>query len=310
MIEQTPRVSFGVPVRNGEGCIAMCLESILAQDFGDFEIVVSDNASTDGTPDILREYAAKDDRIRLSLRDENVGIIENFNSLVHLSRGEFFRWVGADDWLEPSYASDCVAAFDAQPDAVAATSYFQLHYEDGGIEHQEYRGEVVDSPLPERRLARMLWFFHAGASVYEPNYSLIRRQVLEDVGVLPIHAGNDWILSTRLCLSGRMIHVPKMLFHRSFPIGANRNDESFRKRLNPEHWRELRPSLWKLSKAFLKAVDDADLDARASLRCRLSILAFNVREAGRRTSTHLRRFRRESLGITRARLGVEPAPKS
>ena len=310
MIEQTPRVSFGVPVRNGEDCIAKCLDSILAQDHTDFEVVVSDNASTDRTPEILQEYAAKDERIRLLLRNRNVGIIENFNGLVHQARGEFFRWVGADDWLEPSYASDCLNALDAQPDAISATSYFQLHYEDGGVAYQEYDGEVVDSPLPERRLARMLWFFHAGPSVYEPNYSLIRRQALLDVGVLPIHAGNDWILSTRLSLSGRMIHVPKMLFHRSFPIGANRNDESFRKRLNPERWKELRPSLWKLSRAFLDAVDAADLDGRAVLRCRLSILGFSVREARRRTSIHLRRFRRESLGLTRSRFGLDPAPRS
>jgi glycosyltransferase involved in cell wall biosynthesis len=304
VIESTPRVSFGVPVRNGESYLGVCLDSILAQDFTDFELIVSDNASTDGTRELLEEYASKDDRIRLSFKPENVGIIENFNSVVRLARGEYFRWVGADDWLEPDYLSHCVAALDADPGAILATTYFKLHYDDGTEEYQEYQGELLDSPDPRRRLARMLWFFHAGAALYEPNYSLIRRRVLEDTGLLRIHPNNDWIMSTQLALAGRIAHVPKLLFHRDWPLGQHTDMRRHLMRLHPTRWAELYPSVWRLTESLLRAVDEAGLDEDVRRGCRREILAFAVREWRRRVKMRVRRFRREKLGLTRERLAV------
>ena len=302
MIESTPRVTFGVPVRNGEASLAKCLDSILDQDFTDFEVVVSDNASTDGTRQLVEEFRAKDDRIRLSAQPENVGLIENFNNVVRLARGEYFRWVGADDWLEPDYLSECVAALDADPDAILAASYFRLHYDDGSDEYREYKGELLDSPDPRRRLARMLWFFHAGAACYEPNYSLIRRRVLEDTGLLQIHPNNDWILSTQLALAGRITHVPKLLFHRSFALGQQPDMKRHLQRLHPTLWETLRPSVWRLTKSLLETVDHAGLEGAERRGCRRDLLAFAVREWRRRTNMRLRRFRRNTLGLTRERL--------
>ncbi|MGA9263256.1 MAG: glycosyltransferase family A protein, partial [Desulfobacterales bacterium] len=96
-----PRVSFAIPVRNGERFLGRALDSLLAQDFDDFEIVVCDNASTDKTIEVMRRYAERDPRVRCILNEEDIGQIENFNRVYELSRGEFFRWMGADDWLEP-----------------------------------------------------------------------------------------------------------------------------------------------------------------------------------------------------------------
>ena len=304
MIEHTPRVSFGVPVRNGEDCLPKCLDSLLAQDFSDFEIIVSDNASTDSTPELLEQYAAKDDRIRLALGDENVGIIENFNKLTRLARGEYFRWVGSDDWLEPSYASKCVAALDADRAAIVATSYFTLHFDSGEVAAERYAGELPDSEQAARRLARMLWFFGAGPAVYDPNYSMIRREVLQQIGGLQIHPSNDWVLAAELSLRGRMIQVPEMLFHREFPLGGDRYDEGFRRRLHPTLWNELLPSLRKLIASLFAAVDRAGVGGIEALRCYVSILGFAAHEARRRTANRLRHFRRDRLGLTRESLGI------
>jgi glycosyltransferase involved in cell wall biosynthesis len=117
-----PRVSFGIPVRNGGSFLGRALDSLLAQDFDDFEIVVCDNASTDKTPEVMQRYAERDPRVRCILNEEDIGQIENFNRVYELSRGEFFRWMGADDWLEPAYARKCVAVLDTRPDAVGATT--------------------------------------------------------------------------------------------------------------------------------------------------------------------------------------------
>ena len=175
MSDTTPKVSFGLPVRNGANAISRCLDSLLAQDLTDIEVLVSDNASTDGTQDILREYAARDARIRLILNEQDVGQIENFNGVVRESRGEYFRWIGAEDWLEPSYASECSRVLDEDPGAIVVTNYFRIHHDGGGTRYQEYEGELLESERPERRFTRMLWTFYAGDALYEPLYALIRR---------------------------------------------------------------------------------------------------------------------------------------
>ena len=81
----TPRVSVGVPVYNGERFIRQTLDSLVDQSFKDLEIVISDNASTDGTAAICEEYARRDDRIRYVRNERNVGLAKNFNRVVERS---------------------------------------------------------------------------------------------------------------------------------------------------------------------------------------------------------------------------------
>src|SRR3982751_485615 len=99
----TPKVSIGLPVYNGELHLALALDSILAQTYGDFEIVISDNGSTDGTESICRRYAAADPRIRYERNETNRGAAWNYNHVFELSRGEYFKWMAHDDLIEPNY---------------------------------------------------------------------------------------------------------------------------------------------------------------------------------------------------------------
>ena len=85
-----PKVSIGIPVFNGEQYIGQALDALLAQSWRDFEIIISDNASTDRTEAICREYVARDARVVYHRPPENLGAINNFNRLVALSRGEYF----------------------------------------------------------------------------------------------------------------------------------------------------------------------------------------------------------------------------
>jgi glycosyltransferase involved in cell wall biosynthesis len=214
--EPRPRVSFAVPVYNEERAIRRCLDSLLAQSFQDFEIVVCDNASTDRTREILAEYVARDPRVRVFANDVNIGLIANFNRVFELTRGELFRWVGADDWLEPEYTSRCVAALDANPAAIVATAGFALHDADGGCRFEEFEGERLESASPARRFARMLAFLHGGATRYEPLYSLMRREVLARTHRIRPMPYNDYVLVAELSLAGQFVHVPQLLFHRCF----------------------------------------------------------------------------------------------
>jgi glycosyltransferase involved in cell wall biosynthesis len=97
-----PQVSIGMPVYNGERYIKDALDSLLAQTFADFELIISDNASTDGTSVICREYAGKDNRIRYIRQPENLGPLNNFQFVLSLAKGVYFMWAACDDRRVPT----------------------------------------------------------------------------------------------------------------------------------------------------------------------------------------------------------------
>lgn len=297
-----PRVSFGVPVFNEERSIRRCLDSILAQDFPDFEVVVCDNASTDGTPEILAGYAGRDARIKVFRNDENIGLIRNWNRAFHLATGSYFRWLGGDDWLEPTYTSRCVAALDADPGVISATTGFTMRHPDGAIRTDTFQGERLESERPSRRFARILWFIHAGPKgvMYEPLQSLLRREVLGRTGLIRTILNNDHMLVAELSLAGRFAHVPEVLFHRCFRAPSTR-EEHIAKVLVGTGAGSRSPYL-DMVRVLFSIVEDGELSRRERLLCRAIASRFCVRELLRLWRISWVRFRRERLGLTRARL--------
>ena len=301
MSSQSPRVSFGLPVRNGEDSISKCIDSILVQDYADFELVICDNLSTDRTLEILSDYANQDKRIRVEKNDVNVGLVGNFNRVFSRTTGEYFRWIGSDDWLEPGYASKCIKALDDNPTAVVATTYFGLHHEDGGVDFHEYAGEFPDSEDAARRVARMLYFFRSGAGIYEPTYAMIRRQRLVDAGCFEIHRNQDWLLSFELSLAGPLINIPECLFHRTWPKVLSSAHYEHLAELYPDRKQLLQPSGLRLMDAFNRRVSDATgLGRLTKLKCNALVMAFALRHAAWLQAKAFRKFRRERLGLTRA----------
>ena len=108
MTSENPVVTVGLPVFNGENYLNEALESLMSQDFEDFELVISDNASTDSTRLILKEWAAKDARVKVCLNDRNVGGAANFNRVLALAKGEYFRWASHDDLVAPEMLRRCM----------------------------------------------------------------------------------------------------------------------------------------------------------------------------------------------------------
>ena len=298
-----PRVSFGLPVWNGEASIRRCLDSLLAQEFTDFEVVVSDNASTDGTSQILAEYAARDPRIRVSRNEENVGQIENVNLVYRQSRGEYFRWIGVTDWLEPHYASRCVEALDADPGAVLVTTFFRIHRKDGTSRYEEYRGERVDSQRPERRFARMLWFYQAGDAKYDPIYSLIRRDALERTHLIWMMDWGDRMMGAELCLLGRFQHVPECLAHRIKESGEQDPDRTkLLRRYHPTRHGELAAPPSRIFRTLLTIIEDAPLSRRQRLQCQWAAFRLLLKRSYRVYRWAFGAFRSEKLGLNRRNL--------
>jgi glycosyltransferase involved in cell wall biosynthesis len=282
-----PLVSFAIPVRNGERFLERALESLLAQDLDDFEVVVCDNASTDGTAEIVRGFVRCDARIRYIRNEENIGQIANFNRVFELSRGEFFRWMGADDWLEPEYASKCVAALRARPDAIGVTTQWCLVDDQHNIHALDVPGPRVDAPTAAQRLCKVLSIFQSRKQIlFDPIYSLIRREALLETEMLSISRWTDLLLAFELCIQGSFCHVDEML-------STRRKSPDPRKVRLPRYHQRLKKSKkghrWMLYAAYGKIVRRTSLTAAQKFHCWNLIFIFWLRDEGKRRWRRMKR---------------------
>lgn len=220
-----PRVSLGLPVYNGDRYLAAALDSLLAQTFTDFELIICDNASTDGTEEICRVYAQRDQRIRYCRADRNSGAVRNHNWAAELARGEFFKWTAHDDIYAPSFLERCVAHLDDHPDVVLVFTRSQFIDERGAL-LDEYRHPLnLGSPdLAERFLG-----FVCGSHIMVEDYGLMRRAVLERTPRYGNYVWSDMTLFGELALHGPFHEVPEILFfRREHPARAMRANKDAR----------------------------------------------------------------------------------
>jgi glycosyltransferase involved in cell wall biosynthesis len=281
-----PRVSFAIPVRNGEQFLGRALDSLLAQDFSDFEILVCDNASTDGTSEIVRRYAERDRRIRSVRNPQDIGQIENFNLAFDLSRGDFVRWMGADDWLEPSYARHCVAMLDSRPDAVGVTTQWRFMDDAGQVTALDVRGPRVDAPTPCKRLGLTLRLLQSTqTTLFDPIYSLLRRDALQKTRLLVIDPWTDRLLAVELCLLGPFCHVDQCLAtRRSFFERAEVRLPRYHESLGTRRGRRIAMYL-----GFADVVRRAPLGFPQKMACLSTVLFYWTRDVIKR---HLQRLTR------------------
>jgi hypothetical protein len=204
-----------LPVRNGEELIEGALRSVLAQEHADLELVISDNASTDGTAEICRSYARSDSRVRYHRQPENIGLMNNFVQVMHLARGTFFKWIGDDDWLAPSYLSRCLEWFAADDRLLLVTTQQAFIGADGQAQTTAYLGHGLASDRPVERFAEMLRLLTEGYLLLDPMYGLMRR---EPVAAIPRRnmLREDEVFAAKLALAGPWGHVPEVLAHRGW----------------------------------------------------------------------------------------------
>src|SRR5262245_44937991 len=131
MTRRPPRISIGLPVYNGEKFLKESVNSLLAQTFDDFELILSDNASTDETPAICRSYSDADKRVRYFRNDENIGVYRNFNRVFQLGSGEYFKWAAADDICHRELLAKCLKVLESDASVVATYPKVQFVDEEG-----------------------------------------------------------------------------------------------------------------------------------------------------------------------------------
>jgi hypothetical protein len=282
-----PALSVGLAIRNDSQGARHTIESVLSQDFTDLELVVCDNASDDDTVDILQEYARQDRRLTVAVNPVNIGSHENMNRVLELSRGTLFRWISADDWLEPGALTEAARALERRPDAVGVTSGFAIHTPGAAPRYEPYPGEFPSSPDAARRFARMLWFFHAGDAKYDPMYGVYRREHLMRSGRIRPNERTDWLLSTELALMGPILHIDDLLAHRAKTYPSRLDRAAFRRRLDPAAGEALKTTATSLSRDLYALARSARLTESQLRHCRNAVRRFWLLEVRRTNRNRL-----------------------
>jgi len=219
-----PTVSIAIPAYNCERYIAQSIESLLKQSYGDFELVISDNASTDGTEAVCRQYAAADPRVRYVRRSDNIGGPGNFRYVFSLCSGRYHKWSTADDHWHPEFLREAVAVLDARPDVVLCYPKTQLIDADGHkIEDYEDNLELVDES-PSRRVLEM----YRRIGLCNAHLGLLRRDAMLKTRLIAGHLASDIDFLAEMAMIGKFHVLPDVRFYRRFHQASSswaRNDK-------------------------------------------------------------------------------------
>jgi glycosyltransferase involved in cell wall biosynthesis len=221
-------VSIGLPVYNGARFLPRALDALLAQQGISFEILVSDNASTDATRDIAERYAQRDSRIRVWRSPSNLGIDANFARVLDAAVGTYFMWAACDDWWAPQFVRKLVTALEQHPDAAVAMSAVERVDESGHpVDVVRFAGPSDPSQLTSWQLAMRI----AGSRPYHLFvYGLYRASFIKRAftGFPPVIAA-DRLFMCRVAMAAPFAYVDEVLHRRivrQHPIADRYPDEA------------------------------------------------------------------------------------
>jgi glycosyltransferase involved in cell wall biosynthesis len=263
-----PHISVGVPTRNGERYLREALDSLLAQTCPPAEILISDNASTDGTAAIAQTYAESYPTVRYVRQERDTGAAVNFNTVFWGTAGDLFMWAADDDLWEPRYIEACVAALNAKPEAVLACTRLRFIDPSGDPIAMDYTG--YDNPdLSASSVHARLGLLMQCSGWYQI-YGLIRRNALVRTRLATDRYGSDVVLLAELTLLGPFALVPDVLFsYRQYP----ERDEAIRAAsIGTGAVKESAAPYTRLQEGLSDAVRISDLPAWTKLILRIRVL--------------------------------------
>ncbi len=280
MAGSVPLVSIGLPVYNGERYLEAAVDSLLAQTFTDFELIISDNASTDRTEAIGRAYAARDPRVRYFRNEHNIGAGPNYNRVFALAAGRYFKWAAHDDVCAPDFLARCVAALDADPAVVLAYPRTTHIDEQGQVTGTYAVAFATDSDRPAVRFHDLILINHWCFQIF----GVIRADVLRRTPLIGSFAASDRTLLARLGLLGRFHEVPEHLFlRRRHPeqLTALPSRRLHARWYDPRQRRQITFPQWRILGEYLKAVRAVPLAGAERLACGRHLLAWIRRYRGK-----------------------------
>jgi glycosyltransferase involved in cell wall biosynthesis len=271
MSDTKPRVSIGFPVYNGEKFMRSALDSILEQTFTDFEIIIADNASTDTTEIIAREYAEKDSRIRYYRNEKNLGATRNYNLSFELARGEYFRWAAHDDVLAPTNLERCVEILDNHPSVILAYPRTMIIDGEGNHVSEYYDGLHLRAAKPHERFREYHYRFQFSDGECNAVFGLMRTRVLGKTPLIGGFVSSDKILLGELALLGEFYEIPEFLFYRRDHVHTSvRANRAFRDRVawfDPSKKGKLQMNRWIWLSEYVAAINRVQMDRTERVRC-------------------------------------------
>jgi glycosyltransferase involved in cell wall biosynthesis len=288
MTTNTPLVSVGMPVYNGEEWIAAAIESILNQTYRDFELVISDNNSSDATEEICRRYADSDSRIKYFRQPVNIGASPNYNFVFRAASAPYFKWASSNDICHETFLELCVAELESRPDLAVChprTRLFVDHPDDG----EDYFDDMTlldDSPC--QRFKK----FGLNLRLNNVMNGVIKRGILEKTSLIKSYYCADKVLMAEVSLHGKFAEVPTALFFRRMDEKTSTrlmSENEVREHIDPQKKSLMLFQNWHLQVGYVIAALRAPLKVRERA-CVLSVvlrevwwnrgeLAADVREA-------------------------------
>ena len=272
-----PLVSVGVFLYNEGKYVRESLQSLLSQDYPNFELIVSDNCSTDETSDICQEFRAQDKRVRYERLEENIGSVANSIRVLERATGEYFMWASGHDLWTPGYISSCVAALESNPDA--AIAYGASDWIDKeGLPLRKQSGYYDTRGMdPALRLFFAFW------GNMHPILGVIRTRCLEAIPKIHACAGTDQIVLAQLAFEGAFLHVPAAGWTRREPRYPETHKQKMSRYLSPEFglagsWLDRNIPLLRLPLELMRTVWRSQIRLTKKLAVMLALLpAFLLR---------------------------------
>jgi glycosyltransferase involved in cell wall biosynthesis len=285
MLTSETLVSIGLPVRNGETTVATAIRSVLSQDHSRLELVISDNASDDGTEEVCRAFAALDSRVRYYRQPQNIGLINNFVQVLDLAQGTYFRWMGDDDWLATNYVSRCLETIENDQALILVTTQQAYIDSDGVVQTLRYDGEGLRSDRPLERITELLRVLNESYLLLDPLYGLMRRARVAEVPRVNM-LYEDEVYAIRLALSGAFAYIPEVLSRRGAKPFSSRPELA--RKIGVPPWHAGAATLL-FCRELLRAIAEADMSAGDRRRAKAAVARLYV---GRHRQTVVHRARK------------------
>ncbi len=259
------KVSIGMPVHNGELYVEASIESILAQTYQDFELIISDNASSDRSAEICTRLASRDGRIRFVRQATNRGAAANFNHVFRLSNSDYFKWACADDLANPTLVERAVAVLESQPDVVLCSPRTVLVDALGGV--QQIYSDDLD--LQSADVLERFQYACGHTGMLNVLQGMMRSSALSMTPLFRPFRGTDIALMVELTLHGKFVELPEPLLTRRMHREAASASETIEQRqehLDPKSRGDLSTWWWRHDLEHARAVWRAPLSTSTKTR--------------------------------------------
>lgn len=260
---QSAVVSVGMPVYNGERWITEAIDSVLAQTYSNLELLISDNASTDATERICREFAERDSRVRYHRNPRNIGLNDNYTRVFELASGKYFKWASSNDICAPRLIEACVGPLETDRDVVLC--YSKTRILGGGSELGDaYEDDLGSDAPPCERMKHLLENIRLNNAIN----GVIRAEPLRRTGLIGDYFSSDVVLLAELALHGRIVQVPEELFFRRMTPESSTKLKGEAERIayyQPAQHRRMSFQHWKLYGGYLVAATRAPLSPNERL---------------------------------------------